>query len=294
MSYKGSYVAIATPFKDDILDEEGLKRNLKFLVDNNTSGIVACATTGESPSLTDDEYERIIKLCLEQVAGRIPVIAGAGTNSTTKTVKNAQKAQQYGANGILVVTPYYNKPTQQGLYHHYKTVSAATDLPIIIYNVPGRTGVNIQPQTVAKLASDCKNIVAIKEASGNLDQVSELVNLVKDDFDILSGDDSLTLPMLAIGAKGVISVIANIFPRDVADMCDLFFRGNLNEARRLHLKMFPVVKALFMETNPIPVKKAMTLMGFAAGKPRLPLVEMSSENTSILRTKLIEYGVKIC
>ncbi len=292
--YQGSYVAIVTPFKDDNLDEGGLRNNLRFLIENGSNGIVACATTGESPSLSDVEYARVIEICLEESGGRIPVIAGAGTNSTIKTIKIAQNAQKIGVQGLLIVTPYYNKPTQQGLYQHYKTVSGETDLPIIIYNVPGRTGVNILPQTVARLARDCKNIVAIKEASGNLDQVSELVNLIGDGFDILSGDDSLTLPMLAIGAKGVISVIANIFPKDVADMCQLFMKGKFEEAKKLHIKMFPVVKALFIETNPIPVKKAMELMGLSAGNPRLPLMPMSEENTAILRKSLLEYGVKIC
>ncbi len=292
--YQGSYVAIVTPFKDDNLDEDGLRKNLRFLIENGSDGIVACATTGESPSLSDEEYEEIIKICLEEANGKIPVIVGAGTNSTLKTIKTAQKAQRLGAQGLLIVTPYYNKPTQQGLYQHYKIVSGEVDLPIIIYNVPGRTGVNILPQTVARLVQDCKKIVAIKEASGNLDQVSELANLLGDRFDILSGDDSLTLPMLAIGAKGVISVIANIFPKDVADMCRFFREGKFEEAKRIHLKMFPVTKALFIETNPIPVKKAMELMGFPAGKPRLPLVSMSEENVSILRKRLLEYGVEIC
>lgn len=292
--YRGSYVAIVTPFKDDILDESGLRKNLKYLIENASNGIVACATTGESPSLSDDEYEKIIEICLEEADGKIPVIAGAGTNSTIKTIKMAQKAQKIGVQGLLIVTPYYNKPTQQGLYQHYRVVSGEVDLPIIIYNVPGRTGVNILPQTVARLAQDCKNIVAIKEASGNLDQVSELASLLGNDFDVLSGDDSLTLPMLAVGAKGVISVIANIFPRDVSDMCKYFFEGKMEEAKNLHIKMFPVVKALFMETNPIPVKKAMGLMGLAGGNPRLPLVSMSEENTAVLRKRLLEYGVKIC
>lgn len=292
--YKGSYVAIITPFKDDILDEQGLKKNLRYLIDNGSNGIVACATTGESPSLDDNEYDRVIEICLEQTGNKIPVIAGAGTNSTSKTIKLVHRAEKLRVQGLLIVTPYYNKPTQQGLYQHYRAISNETDLPIIIYNVPGRTGVNILPQTVARLARDCKNIVAIKEASGNLDQVSELATLLGNDFDILSGDDSLTLPMLAIGAKGVISVIANIFPKDVANICRLFFDSEIEEAKALHLKMFPVIKALFIETNPIPVKKAMELMGLAAGSPRLPLVQMSEENVAILRKKLIEYGVEIC
>lgn len=292
--YQGSYVAIITPFKDDTLDEAGLKKNLRYIIDNGSAGIVACATTGESPNLSDEEYEKIVSISLEQTVGRIPVIVGAGTNSTAKTIKMVQRAEKLGVQGLLIVTPYYNKPTQHGLYQHYRAISKETDLPIIIYNVPGRTGVNILPQTVARLARDCKNIVAIKEASGNLDQISELANLVGNDFDILSGDDSLTLPMLAIGAKGVISVIANIFPKDVAEMCRLFFNGKFNDAKKLHLKMFPVIKALFIETNPIPVKKAMELMGFAAGSPRLPLIQMSEENVANLRKKLMEYGVEIC
>ncbi len=292
--YQGSYVAIITPFKDDILDEQGLKKNLRYLIDNGSNGIVACATTGESPNLDDDEYGKVIEICLEQTGTRIPVIAGAGTNSTSKTIKLIHRAEKLGVQGLLIVTPYYNKPTQQGLYQHYRAISNETDLPIIIYNVPGRTGVNILPQTVARLGRDCKNIVAIKEASGNLDQVSELASLLGNDFDILSGDDSLTLPMLAIGAKGVISVIANIFPKDVANMCRLFFDSEIDEAKKLHLKMFPVIKALLIETNPIPIKKAMELMGLAAGSPRLPLVQMSEENVAILRKKLIEYGLEIC
>ncbi|MEO0205772.1 MAG: 4-hydroxy-tetrahydrodipicolinate synthase [candidate division WOR-3 bacterium] len=292
--YQGSYVAIVTPLKNDNLDEAGLRKNLQFLIKNGSAGIVACATTGESPSLSNEEYDRVISICLEQTNGKIPVIAGAGTNSTAKTIQNVHRAKKLGANGLLIVTPYYNKPTQQGLYQHYKAVSSETDLPIIIYNVPGRTGVNILPQTVARLANDCENVVAIKEASGNLDQVSELVSLVGNDFDILSGDDSLTLPMLCIGARGVISVIATIFPRDVEEMCNSFFEGKIEQARNLHIKMFPVVKALFIEANPIPVKKAMELMGLPAGIPRLPLVPMSEENAAILRKKLIEYGVKLC
>ena len=291
--YRGSYVAIVTPFKDDTLDEAGLRKNIKFLVENDSSGIVTCATTGESPSISDTEFERVVRIAVEETEGRVPVIAGAGTNSTAKTVKLVYKATEFGAQGALVVTPYYNKPTQEGLYQHYRTVSSESEIPIIIYNVPSRTGGNILPTTVARLNSTCKNIVGIKEASGNLDQVSEIQRLCRDKFDILSGDDSLTFPMLAIGAKGVISVVANILPREVASMCKLFFEGNVERAREIHLKLFPVVKALFIETNPIPIKKAMELMGMAAGKPRLPLVEMTQENVSILKKRLIEFGIEL-
>jgi len=291
--YRGSYVAIVTPFKDDRLDEAGLRKNIKFLVEKGSSGIVACATTGESPSISEIEFERVVRIAVEETKGRVPVIAGAGTNSTSKTVKLIHKAEEFGAQGALVVTPYYNKPTQEGLYQHYRTLSSESEMPIIVYNVPSRTGGNILPTTLARLNNDCKNIVGVKEASGNLDQVSEIQRLCGDEFDILSGDDSLTFPMLAIGAKGVVSVVANILPNEVALMCKLFFEGDVKRAREIHLKLFPVVKALFIETNPIPIKKAMELMGMAAGKPRLPLVEMTYENTPILKKRLIEFGIEL-
>jgi len=290
---QGSLVAIVTPFADDTLDENGLRKNLRFLIQNGSHGIVPCATTGESPTLSDDEYERIIKIVVEETEGKLPIIAGAGTNSTTKTIKLMHRAQEYGATALLIVTPYYNKPTPEGLYRHYKTVSAETDLPIIIYNVPGRTGTNILPKTVVQLARECKNIAGIKEASGNLEQVSELALFRPDDFAILSGDDALTFPMLALGAEGVISVCANILPREVSQMCERFRAGDIKGARTLHLKMFPVMKALFIESNPIPLKKAMELMGMAAGKPRLPLAEMSLENAQVLKSKLVEFGFKL-
>jgi 4-hydroxy-tetrahydrodipicolinate synthase len=291
--YKGSYVAVVTPFKDDNLDEQGLRRNIRFLIDKGSSGIVACATTGESPSLSDDDFERVVRIAVEETNSKVPVIAGAGTNSTFKTIKLIHMAEEFGAQGALVVTPYYNKPTQEGLYQHYRKVSEESGIPIVVYNVPSRTGGNILPKTVAKLARDCKNIVAIKEASGNLDQVTEIQRLCGDEFDILSGDDSLTFPMLAIGAKGVISVIANILPDKVSAMCRSFFEGNIEEARKIHLELFPVIKALFIETNPMPIKKAMELMGMPAGKPRLPLVEMGQENTAILKNILMEFGIKL-
>jgi 4-hydroxy-tetrahydrodipicolinate synthase len=291
--YKGSYVAIVTPFKSGVLDEAGLRRNIGFLIENGSAGIVAAATTGEAPSLSDAEYEQVIRIAVEECKGKADVIAGAGTNSTTKTVQLIKKAAACGAQAALVVTPYYNKPTQEGLYQHYQEVDRQTTLPIIIYNVPGRTGCNILPKTVARLFEDSKNIVGIKEASGNLDQASEIQQRCGDEFDILSGDDSLTLPMLAVGAKGVISVVANILPRDMSLMIKYFFENRLDEARRIHLKLFPVIRALFLETNPIPVKKVMALMGMPAGKPRLPLVEMGEDNAGILKKALAEYGIRL-
>jgi 4-hydroxy-tetrahydrodipicolinate synthase len=291
--YQGSYVAIVTPFKNDRLDEQGLRKNIQFVIEKGSSGIVACATTGESPSLDNDEFTRVIDIAVEETRGQVPVIAGAGTNSTTKTIALCKSAAKHGAQGALIVTPYYNKPTQEGLYQHYRAVSDGTDLPIIIYNVPGRTGCNILPATVARLAADCTTIKGLKAACGILDQVSEVVRLCGDDFDVLSGDDSLTFPMMAIGAKGVISVVANILPGEVALMCAEFFSGNTKKARDIHLRLFPVIKALFIETNPIPVKKAMDLMGLAAGKPRLPLVEMSAENMPRLKKALIDFGIEL-
>jgi len=291
--FQGSLVAIVTPFTDGALDEKGLRKNLRFLIQNGSNGIVPCATTGESPSLSDDEYERVIKISVEENEGKLPIIAGCGTNSTTKTIKLMHRAQEYGATALLIVTPYYNKPTAEGLYGHYKAVSAETDRPIIIYNVPGRTGTNILPKTVVQLARECKNIAGIKEASGNLEQVSELALLRPKDFAILSGDDALTFPMLALGAEGVISVCANILPKEVSQMCERFRAGDIEGARALHLKMFPVMKALFIESNPIPLKKAMEMLGMAAGKPRLPLAEMNPENARVLKTKLVEFGLKV-
>lgn len=291
--YKGSYVAIVTPFKDNVLDEKGLRQNIKFLIEKGSSGIVACATTGECPSLSDEEYEHVIRIAVEETKGKVPVIAGAGTNATTKTIKLVQRAEEFGAQGVLVVTPYYNKPTQEGLYEHYREISKASNIPIIVYNVPSRTGGNILPKTIARLYHDCKNIVGLKAASGNLDQVSEVQRLCGDEFDILSGDDSLTFPMLAIGANGVISVVANILPDKVAMLCESFSNGDLLQARKIHLEIFPVIKAMFIETNPIPLKKAMNLLGMPSGKPRLPLVEMGEENVSILKKVLIDYGIEL-
>lgn len=291
--YQGSMAAIVTPFVGDQLDEEGLRRNIRFLIENGTSGIVACATTGESPTLSEHEYESVIRIAVQECRDKIPVIAGAGTNSTAKTVQVMERAQRAGAQGLLIVTPYYNKPTQEGLYQHFSVLDRATDLPIIVYNVPGRTGVNILPRTVARIAGECRHVTAIKEASGNLDQVSELTTLLGPTFDILSGDDSLTLPMLALGATGVISVAANVVPRAVADVCSLFHENKVKEAAQTHRRLFPLVKALFLETNPIPVKKAMEMVGLAAGKPRPPLTELSADNCAVLKKALVEFGIEL-
>ncbi len=288
--FQGSFVALVTPFKDGELDADGLRANIRYQIEQGTNGLVAAATTGESPTLSDDEKERILTACLDESKGRIPVIMSTGTNSTQKTIDATRKAKEWGAQGALVVTPYYNKPTQEGLFRHYEAVAASADIPLILYNVPGRTGVKIEPETAVRLA-EFQNIVSIKEASGDLDQVSHIVAQCGQQLTVLSGDDSLTLPMLSVGAKGVISVVANILPKEVSEMIAAFQRGEADKARKIHLRLYPVIKALFSETNPIPVKRAMELLGMAAGHPRLPLVPLSSSAEKELTRVLTETGL---
>ncbi len=285
--FTGSLVALITPFKNGELDEEGLRANVRFQIEQGSDGLVAVATTGESPTLSEDEKDRVTQICLEESDHRVPVIVNTGTNSTRKTIQATQKAKEQNADGVLVITPYYNKPTQEGLFQHFEAVATSVSIPIIIYNVPGRTGVHIQPKTVAKLA-EFENIVAIKEASGNLDQISQIIAECGERLTVLSGDDSLTLPMLVLGAKGVISVVANILPGDVSDMIKAFDRGEVENARQIHFRLFPIVKALFAETNPMPVKRAMELMGMASGEPRLPLVRLSERAEVEVRRVLKE------
>jgi len=289
--FKGSIVAIVTPFKDGKVDEKAFKDLIEFQIKNKTAGIVPCGTTGESATLSFDEHERVVEIAVEQVRGRIPVIAGTGSNSTSEAIRLTKHAAKAGADASLQVSPYYNKPTQRGLYEHFKAIAEAVDIPIILYNIASRTAVNIEPETVAKLASECKNIVGIKEASGNLEQMSRIKAMCPKDFVLLSGDDSLTLPILSIGGKGVISVVANIVPKDVAEMISAFENKDIEKARNLHYKLLPLVKAMFIETNPIPVKTAMGLLGMCKPELRLPLCSMSQENLEKLKKALREYGL---
>ncbi len=289
--FTGSIVALATPFKNGKVDYETLGKLVEFHLKNSTSGLVPCGTTGESPTLTYEEHEEVVRFVVKATKKKIPVIAGTGSNSTQETIELSQSAKKDGADALLLVVPYYNKPTQKGLYAHFRKVAEEVNLPIILYNIPGRSGVNMLPETVAKLARDCKNIVGIKEAAGSLDQVSELIEVCPKDFTLLSGDDSLTLPKLAVGGKGVISVIANIIPKDVAEMCNAWFKGEIEKAKELHHKMFPLVKALFIETNPIPVKTAMGLLGFCSAELRLPLVPMEEKNLEKLKKAMRNYGL---
>jgi len=291
-TFEGSLVAIVTPFKNNKIDEAKLKELIEFQIKNGTNGIVPCGTTGESPTLSVQEHERVIEVTIQAVNGRVPVIAGTGANSTVEAVALTKDAAKAGVDASLQVSPYYNKPTQKGLYLHFKAVADSVDIPIILYNIQGRTAINIEPDTIARLARDCKNIVGVKEASGSLDQMAKTKALCPKDFLLISGDDSLTLPLLGIGGVGVISVVANIVPSDVLAMINAFKKGNIKEAQKMHYKLLPLVKAMFIETNPIPVKTAMGLLGMIEPGLRLPLCEMSDENLAKLKKALTDYGLK--
>jgi 4-hydroxy-tetrahydrodipicolinate synthase len=288
--FKGSIVAIVTPFKNGEIDEESLRELVEFQIENGTDGIVPCGTTGEASTLDYDEHDRVIEIVVQQAKKRVPVIAGTGSNSTKEAIEITEHAKKVGADGALLVTPYYNKPTQEGLYRHYKTVAESVALPQILYNVPGRTSVNMLPETVARLA-DIPNIVGIKEASGSLQQVSEVLSLCGDRIEVLSGDDFITFPIMACGGSGVISVTANIMPKEIAAMIDAFNAGDLEEARRLHLRLLRINNAMFIETNPTPVKTALGLMGKCDDEVRLPLAPMSEANTSKLAAVMKEYNL---
>lgn len=286
--FKGSIVAIVTPFKNGAVDVETLRQLVEFQIEGGTDAIVPCGTTGEASTLDYDEHLLVVKTVVEQVNKRVPVIAGTGSNSTTEAIELTQLAKEAGVDGCLLVTPYYNKPTQEGLYLHYKAVAEAVAIPQILYNVPGRTGVNLLPETVARLAP-ITNVVAIKEATGSLQQASEVLALCGDQIDVLSGDDFITFPMMACGAKGVISVLANIMPKAVGDLTDAFYAGDLDKARKLHLETLKISNAMFIESNPVPVKTALALMGKCSDEVRLPLCPMSAANKAKLEAILKEY-----
>ncbi len=289
--FKGSIVAIVTPFHNGKVDEKKFRDLIEFHIKNGTSGIVPCGTTGESATLTFEEHERVIEIAIEQAKKRVPVIAGTGSNSTEEAIMLTRAAASSGADASLQVSPYYNRPTQKGLYEHFKAIADSVEIPIILYNIASRTGVNIEPETLAMLSRDCKNIVAVKEASGNLDQMSRIKQLCGDCFELISGDDSLTLPVLSIGGTGIISVVANIVPRDVADLVSEFEKGNISRAQEIHYKLLPLIKAVFIETNPIPVKTAMGLLGMCEPSLRLPMCAMSPENLEKLKKALRDYGL---
>ncbi|MGE5627123.1 MAG: 4-hydroxy-tetrahydrodipicolinate synthase [Solirubrobacterales bacterium] len=288
--FKGSAVAIVTPFTKDGVDFKKLEELLEWHVKEGTDAIVVCGTTGEASTMSEQERKDTIKHTVDVINKRIPVIAGTGTNNTAASVKMSVWAESIGVDGLLVITPYYNKTTQKGLIAHFKAVSDSVNTPIIIYNVPGRTGMNITAKTLSQLCDD-KNIVAVKEASGNISQIAEIKALCGDKLDIYSGNDDQVIPLMALGGIGVISVTANIIPKDVRDMAHLFLEGKTKEALKIQLDTLALTNALFIETNPIPVKTAMNLMGMNAGVLRLPLVEMTEGNLEVLKTEMKNYGL---
>jgi 4-hydroxy-tetrahydrodipicolinate synthase len=285
--FSGSIVAIVTPFRNGKLDERAFGDLIEWQIANGTNGIVPCGTTGESATLTHDEHHRVVRLTVEVAKGRIPVIAGTGSNSTDEAISLTRHAKDAGADGALLITPYYNKPTQEGLYRHYKAVAEAVDMPLVLYNIPGRTGVNMLPATVARLAV-MKNIVGIKEGSGFVQQASDIAQTCGDRLTVLSGDDPLTLPMMAVGAKGVITVTANVMPKEMAQLVASFQAGRIDEARRIHFALSALFAALFYETNPIPVKEALGMMGKIDPELRLPMCAMSADNRNQLTRVLKE------
>jgi 4-hydroxy-tetrahydrodipicolinate synthase len=288
MQFRGSIVAIVTPFKNGKLDENALVKLVEWHIAKGTSGIVPCGTTGESATLSHEEHERVISVVIKAANKRIPVIAGTGSNNTVEAIRLTKHAETAGADACLIISPYYNKPTQRGLYEHFKAVAESVKIPIVAYNIASRTGVNIEPETMQRI-SLIKNITAVKEASGNLEQMSRIKYLCGHDFTLLSGDDALTLPMLAIGATGVISVVANIVPDHVARMVKAFEEGNIEFAQEIHYRLLPLVRAMFIETNPIPLKTAMGLMGLCKPEMRLPLVNMEEKNIEVIKKELKNY-----
>lgn len=290
--FTGTYTAIVTPFRSNgQLDEVALERLVKAQIKGGVDGIVPCGTTGESPTLSYEEHVQVIELTVKFAAGRCKVIAGTGANSTSEAIYLTKAAEEVGADASLQVAPYYNKPTQEGLFQHFKAIAAETDLPLILYSIPGRCGVEIGVDTVKHLAGTCPNVVAIKEAGGSCDRVSQLRHALGRHFNILSGDDSLTLPFMSVGAEGVISVASNVIPREVSHMVDYFRSGRPDAALKLHAKFYPLFKDLFIETNPIPVKAALAMLGQVEENYRLPLVKMSSKNRAVLQATMKACGV---
>lgn len=283
--FTGSLVAIVTPFKNGKLDERALGDLIEWQITSGTHGIVPCGTTGESATLTHAEHDRVVAFTVEVVRRRVPVVAGTGSNSTEEAIALTKHAKAAGVDGALLITPYYNKPTQEGLFLHYKAVAEAVDLPLVVYNIPGRTGVNMLPSTIARLTV-CPTVVAIKEGSGAVQQASEIIQLCGERLTVLAGDDALTLPMMAVGGKGVITVTANLVPTKMAQLVNAFGEGRVEAARAMHYELYPLFTALFYETNPIPVKEALYLMGKIAPELRLPLCRMGSDNKAKLLTVL--------
>jgi 4-hydroxy-tetrahydrodipicolinate synthase len=287
---KGAITAIVTPFKKGQVDETAYRELIEFGIKGGIHGIVPCGTTGESATLSHAEHKKVVEICIDQVKKRLPVIAGTGSNNTAEALELTKHAQAAGADYALMITPYYNKPTQEGLYQHYKFIAAKTKIPIVVYNVPSRTSLNLLPETMARLA-EIPNIVGVKEATGDLKQVAKILELCGDKITVLSGDDFTTLPLLAIGGQGVISVVSNVAPQDMAGLCNAFFAGDLEGARKLHFKLWPLMEAMFYETNPAPAKTALKMMKKITGEVRQPLCPLSPANEEKLRQVLQKYGL---
>jgi len=291
--FEGSIVALITPFKGGEVDYQALENLIEFHINNHTDAILVCGTTGESPTLTFEEHEKVIEEAVRIARGRIKIIAGTGANATHEAIELSTHAQRVGADACLLVAPYYNKPTQEGLYRHFKAIAEEVSIPIILYNIPSRTGVEIAPETIYRLVKEHENIIGSKESTPNMDRISELKRMLGDNFTILSGDDSLTLPMMALGAKGVISVANNIMPREVKQMVDYALKGDFKKAREMHYYLYELFKVLFIETNPIPVKTACWALGMCEKEFRLPLCEMKLENERKLISVLKAYNLPV-
>ena len=290
--FKGAAVAIVTPMhQDGSVNYEEFRKFIEFQIENGTDAIVVCGTTGEASTLTHEEHLDVIKYCAEVVNKRVPVIAGTGSNATDTAIYLSTEAEKYGVDGLLLVTPYYNKATQNGLYAHFKAIADSVKLPIILYNVPSRTGCNLLPDTIVRLCKDVENIVGVKEASGNISQIAQLAALAKGSVDIYSGNDDQIVPIMSLGGLGVISVLSNVAPRQTHDICAKYLEGDVKEACRLQLEAIDLCGSLFCEVNPIPVKKAVSMIGFEAGPLRMPLSEIEPKNEARLRTSMEKYGL---
>lgn len=291
-NFEGSMVALVTPFRNNVVDEAKIKELVKWHIKNGTNGIIACGTTGEAPTLSTEESGLVVKTVVEAAEGKIPVIAGTGSNNTKHVIELTEQAERLGANGVLVVCPYYNRPTQKGLYEHYRAIAQSTSLGIIVYNIQGRTTVNMETPTLARLAADFPNIIGVKEASGSLDQMTNVIRSCRDGFLMWSGDDVLTLPCISVGGKGVISTVGNIAPKMMSDLTKFALAGDFEKAKEVHFKLYPLIKAVFMETNPIPLKEAMAMMKLIdAPELRLPMCRMEDNNRQRLAAVLKEFGL---
>lgn len=287
----GAITALVTPFKNNKIDEESFRAHIEWQIEQGIHGLLPCGTTGESATLSHSEHEEVIRICIDQAKGRVPVLAGAGSNNTAEAISLTRFAKNAGADAALHITPYYNKPTQEGLFRHFKAITDEVSIPIYVYNVPSRTGGNVLPETMARIYKELDDVKGCKEATGNLIQVSNILELCGPDFDLLSGEDSTLLPSLALGAKGVISVTSNVAPALVAGLCNTWERGDLAEARALHFQLEPLNRAMFMETNPIPVKSALALMGRMGNEFRLPMCELLPQNLPKLQAALKASGL---